>query len=142
MSIRLKYKILNKLLKNGVKTHSEKIIKKSFKQLQKNSKKKHLEIIKKSFVNSSPILTIKKIKRKKKQIKEFPYILKKQIRLFFGLKFMLNELKKSKSNKSFHNNFSEEILLTSQNKGNTVKLKKDLYEQSFQKKKYANFRWF
>merc|ERR1712127_546441 len=105
----------------------EKILKTCVKQLQRKSKKKHLEILKKSLINSSPVLAIKQIKRRKKKVKEFPFI--------------LNSLKLNKNN-SFSSNFSDEILLTSLNKSNTVKLKKDLYEQSFQKKKYANFRWF
>ena len=141
MNIILKNKLLNKLLKNGVKTHPEKILKLCIKQLQRKSKKKHLEILKKSLINSSPVIAIKQIKRRKKNVKEFPYILKKKLRLFFGLKFILRSLKLNKVN-SFSKNFSDEILLTSLNKSNTIKLKKDLYEQSFQKKKYANFRWF
>ena len=141
MSIILKNKIFNKLLKNGVKTQPEKIMKTCIKQLQRKSKKKHLEILKKSLINSSPILSIKQIKRRKRQVKEFPYVLKKKLRLSLGIKFILNSLKQNKTN-FFYDKFSEEILLTSLNKGNTVKLKKDLYEQSFQKKKYANFRWF
>jgi len=141
MNIILKNKLFNKLLKKGVKTHPEKILKTCVKQLQRKSKKKHLEILKKSLINSSPVLAIKQIKRRKKKVKEFPFILKKNLRLFFGLKFLLSSLKLNKNN-SFSSNFSDEILLTSLNKSNTVKLKKDLYEQSFQKKKYANFRWF
>merc|ERR1712127_541145 len=117
-------------LKKGVKTHPEKILKTCVKQLQR---KKHLEILKKSLINSSPVLAIKQIKRRKKKVKEFPFILKKNLRLFFGLKFLLSSLKLNKNN-SFSSNFSDEILLTSLNKSNTVKLKKDLYEQSFQKK--------
>jgi small subunit ribosomal protein S7 len=140
MSIILKNKIFNKMLKNGVKTHPEKILKNSIKKIQKKTKKKYLEVFKKSLINVSPVLSIKQIKRRKKQVKEFPYILKKKLRLFFGLKFILSSLKKKKN--SFYNEFSEEILLTSQFKGNAIKMKKDLYEKSFQKKKYANFRWF
>jgi len=141
MSIIFKNKICNKLLKNGVKTRPEKIIKTCLKQLQRKSKKQHLKILKKSLINSSPVLSIKQIKRRKKQVKEFPYILKKKLRLFIGLNFILTSLKRNKTN-LFYSKFSEEILLTALNKGNTIKLKKDLYEQSFQKKKYANFRWF
>ena len=112
MNIILKNKLLNKLLKNGVKTHPEKILKLCIKQLQRKSKKKHLEILKKSLINSSPVIAIKQIKRRKKNVKEFPYILKKKLRLFFGLKFILRSLKLNKVN-SFSRNFSDEILLTS-----------------------------
>ena len=139
-SINLKNKIFNKMLKNGVKTHPEKILKNSIKKIQKKNKKNYLEVLKKSLINASPILSIKQIKRRKKQVKEFPYILKKKLRLFFGLKFILSSLNNKKN--SFYNEFSEEILSTAQFKGNAIKLKKELYEKSFQKKKYANFRWF
>jgi len=96
MNIILKTKIFNKLLKNGVKTHPEKILKNSIKKIQKKTKKKYLEVLKKSLINSSPVLSIKQIKRRKKQVKEFPYILKKKLRLFFGLKFIISSLKKKK----------------------------------------------
>ena len=75
--------------------------------------------MKKSLINSSPVLAIKQIKRRKKKVKEFPFILKKNLRLFFGLKFLLSSLKLNKNN-SFSSNFSDEILLTSLNKSNTV----------------------
>ena len=93
MNLSLKHKILNKILKNGVKTHSETNLKKGLKKIQKKFKKNSTVILKKSLINSSPIILLKQIKRKRKQIKEFPYILSKNLRLSYGLKFVLKTRK-------------------------------------------------
>jgi len=70
-------KFSNYLTKNGNKQTSEKLLLNSFKIIQKVQKTKNFkEILKLALVNSSPVIYIKKIKRRKKLALEFPFILK------------------------------------------------------------------
>lgn len=138
----IKKKILTKLINNGIKSSSEKILRKTIKTLQKNSKKNHKEILKKAMINSSPIVKVKQIKRRRKQIKEFPYIISKNLRLSFGLKSMFKVINSKKKMNYFYKELVEELLLTATNKSISTKVKKDIHEHAFKTKKYANFRWF
>jgi small subunit ribosomal protein S7 len=138
----LKSKILTNLINKGSKTISEKLLKKSIKNIQKISRKNHIEILKKALINSSPVMTIKKIGKNKKKSREFPYLISKKLRLSSGLKYILETLKNKQKIQNFYNEFSTELILTSQNKSTTTKLKNNVHEQTFLKKKYANFRWF
>jgi len=138
----IKKKLLTKLTNNGNKFNSEKIFKKSIKLLQKNLKKNYKEIFKKSVINASPVVIVKQIKRRRKQIKEFPYIIHKTLRISLGLKSMVNTVKNKKKKNFFYKELTDEFLLTTANKSSSVKIRKDIYENSFKTKKYANFRWF
>ena len=86
----LKINIFNRIMFNGNKQTSEKLFLKSLKQIQKiNSKKKFEDIIKLGLINSSPVVYLKIIKRKRKRTVEFPFLLKNQIRLSYGIKLIL-----------------------------------------------------
>jgi len=133
---------LTKLINNGNKYNSEKIFKKSIKLLQKQLKKNSKDVFKNSVINSSPVLKVKQIKQRRKQIKEFPYIINKSLRISLGLKSIVNSVRLKKKYGFFYKELTDELLLTTDNKSSTVKLKKNNYENAFKLKKYANFRWF
>jgi len=61
----MRNKFLNHLIKNGNKKTCEIILLKSFKSLQKNSKKCYKRIFKLAVVNSTPIFRIIVLKKKK-----------------------------------------------------------------------------
>ena len=142
MKTLIKKKFLTKLTNNGKKYNSEKIFKKSVKLLQKSLRKNSKDIFKKSVLNSSPIVQVKQIKRRRKQIKEFPYITNKNLRISLGLKSIINTVQSKKRSSFFHKELANELLLVTENKGLTIKTKRTSYENSFKIKKYANFRWF
>jgi len=129
----LKNKITNFLLKNGNKKTSENLFLTNIKAIQKYYKKNHKNVFKIGIINSLPIVDIKKIKRKRKRTKEFPFILKKKIRISLSIKWILRVLTK---------NFINEFIIASKNSGNSVTNKKNIHEHAFFRKKYANYRWF
>ena len=81
--IELKNKIINHLILNGKKETGEKILLKSFKELQKSSKKQPKKLIKLALIFSTPIFKIYKItiKKKKKKLKKFlPLLIQKKLK--------------------------------------------------------------
>lgn len=138
----LKTKIFNNIMFNGSKQTSEKLFLKSLKQIQKiNSKKKFEDIIKLGLINSSPIVYLKSIKRKRKQTIEFPFLLKNQIRLSHGIKLILKNCKVKKIN-TFYSQLNLELTDSSKGFGKNKEKKVQLHKQAFLKKKFANYRWF
>lgn len=144
----IKKKFLTNLMLNGKKETSEKILLKSLKKLQKNSFKQTKNIIKLALTSSMPIfkLTLIETKMKKKnKIKEIPsFITSNFSRISLAVKFILKIIKKKKSN-NFYTKLYEELLLNSQNQGDTVSTKNELQKKILilnKKKRYFRFyKW-
>ena len=134
----LKIKIYAQILKNGNMHSCEKLILKTLKLLQLNNNKNYKSVIKSAIIHTTPILEIRQIKKKKRKgLKEFPYILNKQNRIALGIKLL-----KLSSKIKFSKYFFQNIMLFSKKKTDALK-KKELHQRDFvTKKKYAFFRWF
>lgn len=133
---------LNLLMLNGNKCTSEKLFIKSLKSVQKDfNKKKINDLIKLGLINSCPFLFLKKIKRKRKQTVEFPFMLTNKLRLFYGIKNLIKTCLTPK-NQAFANKLKNELVNSSKNLSKSVKEKKDLHKNVVLKKKFANYRWF
>lgn len=138
----LKTHLYNLIMLNGNKQTSEKVFLKSLKKIQKHHNKKKIEdIIKFGLINSSPIVYLKSIKRKRKQTIEFPFLLKHRSRLSYGIKSIL-KFCKSKKSISFFDQLNLELINSSKKSSISVENKKKLHQQAFLKKKFANYRWF
>lgn len=146
-SLNIKSKLINNITLNGNKKTSEKILLKSLKELQKSSKKQSKELIKLALIQSTPIfklhkITNKKLKKKKRRVKEIPaFISKMSARTSLAIKFILASVERKDSD-NFYLKLKENLLITSQAKGNAVKLKNELQKQSIQHKRFfKNYRW-
>jgi ribosomal protein S7 len=142
----IKTKFTNHLIKNGEKKTSEKILLKSFKKLQKDSNKSTKDILKTALVLSTPIFKVhiienKKQRKKNRKVKKIPhFIVNNNSRISLAIKFILSSIKNK--SKSFDNGLKHEILLTSQQKGDAINLKKDLQKQVIINQKYFHFyKW-
>lgn len=100
-------------------------------------------MINQALVNVAPLLKVKQLKQKKKrlQIKEFPYIVQNENRVSLALKFFLNRTKKKKEIK-MQKKLIPELLAASNSSGITTTKKRYLYEYAYLKKKYFYYRWF
>jgi len=141
-------KITNLLTVSGQKCTGEKILLESIKELQKDSKKQHHELLKLALVHSIPILKLHEISNKKrknkrkakvKQIPAFiPYI-KKSIALAIRL---IVTSTKSKSPDMFFTKLKQEILLSAQSKGFSVNKKNELQQQVLlHARLFKYYRW-
>ena len=143
--IKIKNKIINHLMLDGVKETSEKILLKSFKELQKSSKKQSKKLIELAIIFATPIFKVHKItnkKRKKKNIKEIPTIIAtKRAKISLAIKFILTTLKNKKSN-YFYKEFNKEILLNVKNEGSAIQIKNEVQKQVLLKKHFFSYyRW-
>jgi len=136
-------KIINQLLLHGKKTISEKIWLKSLKLFYKSSIKNHKKVFNRALINLMPLLKVKQLKQKRKrlQLKEFPYIINIKSRISIALKFFLNR-KKSKKDTKTPQKFVGELVAVANKSGISISKKKSLYEYAFIKKKYFYYRWF
>jgi len=138
----LKQSITNLIMINGNKRTSEKVFFKTLKSIQKNQLKKNFEaILKTSLVNSSPLLYVKQIKRKRKRTVEFPFLLNSKLKMSYGIKFLVMNSKKNRA-ESFYKSFNTELINSSKKTSLSFKQKLELHKEGFAKRKFANYRWF
>ena len=138
----LRDKMYNRIMLNGNKRTSEKLLFKTIKLTQKISLKKRGEdIVKTSLINSSPTIYIRKIQRKRKKTVEFPFLLKPKLKISYGIKNLIKFENKGLV-KSFYKNFNSNLLNSCNKVGSNFNYKKQLHKEAFIKKKFANFRWF
>lgn len=143
---KIKNKLINYLMTNGNKSTCENILLKSFKTLQKASKKPHKNIFKLAIINSTSVFRIFQLKqkkrKKKKKAKEIPvFISNNSERISWALKF-LSQTTKKKSTTRFYNNLKQEIILSAQNEGDTPKIKTEIHKQIIaQKRLFLYYRW-
>jgi len=138
----LKNSLHTRIMMNGNKQTAEKLFLKSLKKLQKLKVKKEIEnVIKLSIINSSPIVFIKRIKRKRKRTVEFPFLLNSSARVSYGIKFIIQQCK-STNTQPFYYNFALECENSANFESISVKKKTLLHQDSFSKKKFATYRWF
>jgi small subunit ribosomal protein S7 len=145
-TLNIKHKIFNHLMVNGNKETCEKTFLKSSKSLQKSLLKNYQELIKIGIINTAPIVNVKQVKLKKgkkKNVKEYPFVLDSKNRISLAIKFIIETVKK-KENKPLYlyTNLKQEIIANSQNNGSAIKKKDELQKNTLLKKQYAYYRWF
>ena len=118
-----KIKLINQLMLHGNKWKSEKMLLNTLKKVQKLRKFQINLILKFVVINNSPYFNIKQVQKKRKKIMEFPFLLNNDLRIFYGIKNIVNNKKK----------FHIDLLNSINNKGVSVDLKK-IHKDSFHKK--------
>ena len=134
-------KIINQLLVKGKSSISEKIWVKTLKLFFKAFVKNHKKVINRAFINIAPLVKVKQLKKKKRQLqlKEFPYIVNNRKRISSALKFFLNKTS-NKSEIKTYQKLSASLLAVTNKSGIITNKKKSLYEYAFIKKKYFYYR--
>lgn len=131
------------MLIDGKSTVSEKIWLKSLKFFYKSFVKSHKKAINRALINITPLLRVKQLKQKRKraQLKEFPYIVNNKNRITLALKFFLTKTRNKKETKMYAK-FVTDLITVANRSGVSINKKKSLYEYAFLKKKYFYYRWF
>ena len=140
-----KDKITNHLTQQGKKTKSEKILNKSIKELQKNSKKQTNILIELSLILSSVVFKIRTIKNKKNRKKKVrirpTFIANQNKRFSFAIKLIVLTARENHKN-CFHNKLKDEFFSAAQFKSHLTKTKKDLEKQALKEKHlFKYYRW-
>lgn len=139
----LKERILNSLMQNGQKETCEKILLKTIKKTQKSNKQNFKSLLQLTIVNLTPTFKLNKQSKKRGKRKSLTYtpyfIPNDSLRINFALKLLKSTSKKDKL--SFES-LSEEILLSSSLKSQSIEQKNELQKQVLSQKRYFyKFRW-
>jgi len=131
----LKLLLINHMVMKGKKQLSEKVLSQVIKQTQKYSSKNHADLIRFFVVKTAPIIAMKIVRRKKQQVKEFPYIIKFQTRYSKAFKHMIR-VALTFSKGKFIERFACEFRLSLKSDDKNKQL---LHEYAFTTKKICTF---
>jgi len=134
-------KIINYLLLKGNKRIAEKKFLETLKLIQHSSNKDSKNIFKFAIINKAPFLNIKVKKRKKKIVREIPFIFKSSLRTPYAIKEIIKAARKKKES-SFPILLRSEIFNSFTVNNENLKQKNEIYKKSFSKKAFSHFRWF
>lgn len=142
----LKTKIINTLMLSGKKTTGEKILLKFSKKLQKSTNKHFKNLVQLAIINSTSTFKLNEQivkKGKRKAVRHIPsFITTDSLRLMISLKSIKRSATKNKNASQYYESLTNEILMASSLKGQSVERKIELQKQILANKRYlANFRW-
>lgn len=119
----------------GNKPTSENFLLTNFKFLQKENKKNYINILKLAIVNSTPVISVRRLRKKnRKSIKEFPYVLTNKNRISLAMQYIIFKTDKTQ--------LFKKIIFLAQKKTDFLKETKLEQKVNLAKKKYLFFRWF
>lgn len=146
-NVEIRNKFINHLIFNGKKSKSEKIISRSVKALQTVSKKSSQKLVQLALIYNTPVfklnvITQKKRKKKKQKARVIPaFICNQASRASFAIKLIVKTAKKKKQ-QSLFKKLTEELLLTAQNKSDTIQMKKETQKQALLSRHlFKYYRW-
>ena len=121
--------IIRQLLIDGKSAISEKIWLKSLKLFYKLYAKNYIKVITRAVINTTPLIKVKQLKQKRKraQLREFPYIVNKKNWIPLALKLLLSKTKKEKEIKMYQKLVTELVNATKKS-GGSISKRKNLYE--------------
>jgi len=129
-------KFINILMCHGQKIKAELILYQILTKL-KITENNPLATLFLAIKNASPVLILKKLKRRKK-VKIIPRIISKKKQISCGIVNLIKNTKKNKKVK-MHIQLYEEIIKASNNTGSIVELKKQIYTSAFENKLSVKF---
>ena len=145
-TIEIRNKLINHFIIKGKKSKSEKIILKSFKIIQLDSKKSSKKLFQLALISNTPIfkintITQKKRKKKKQNPKIIPAFISHNFsRISFAIKFITSTVKKT--NQPLFQKLPKEIFLSSQSKSQSIETKQETQKQAFSKRHlFKYYRW-
>ena len=130
-------KLINKVMKDGKKSTSQKIVYSAFDMIKAKTKKEPLEVFKKAMENVSPLLEVKP-KRIGGATYQVPMEVRSERKSALAMRWIL-EAARSKKGKAMAEKLGDELISASNNEGNAIKKKNDTHRMAEANKAFAHF---
>ncbi|MDD3773989.1 MAG: 30S ribosomal protein S7 [Patescibacteria group bacterium] len=130
-------KFINYVMRDGKKAKAQKIVYNSFKIIEKNTKKKPLDVFNDALKNVGPYVEVRS-KRVGGANYQVPVEVSKRRRLALAMRWLL-DIARSTKGKSMAECIANELILASQEKGDAVKKREDIHKMAEANKAFAHF---
>lgn len=130
-------KFINYVMRCGKKAKAQKIVYDSFKIIEKNTKKKPLDLFNDALKNIGPYVEVRS-KRVGGANYQVPVEVSKKRRIALAMRWLL-DIARSAKGKSMAMSIADELILASQGKGDAVKKREDIHKMAEANKAFAHF---
>ena len=132
-------RLVNKLMVDGKRGTSQKILYGAFELVQERSGKDSLEVFEAALTNILPVLEVK-ARRVGGTNYQVPIEVRPERRSTLGLRYLVN-YSRLRGEKTMEERLANEILDASNNTGASVKKREDMHKMAEANKAFAHYRW-
>ncbi|PUB13435.1 30S ribosomal protein S7 [Paenisporosarcina sp. OV554] len=132
-------RLVNKLMVDGKRGTSQKILYGAFELVQERSGKDSLEVFEAALANIMPVLEVK-ARRVGGSNYQVPIEVRPERRSTLGLRYLVN-YSRLRGEKTMEERLANEILDASNNTGASVKKREDMHKMAEANKAFAHYRW-
>jgi len=132
-------RLVNKLMVDGKRGTSQKILYGAFELVQERSGKDSLEVFEAALTNIMPVLEVK-ARRVGGTNYQVPIEVRPERRATLGLRYLVN-YSRLRGEKTMEERLANEILDASNNTGASVKKREDMHKMAEANKAFAHYRW-
>ncbi len=132
-------KLTNHIMQDGKKVKAEKLLYKAITKLKYEHDKDFESVISEAIFNTTPEMEVRYM-RLGAQRHPVPFPLNSKRKISLAMKWLVAAARNGNQN-GFVNNFTNELLQASQNKGSAVKRCEEMHKLAFLGQPYAHFRW-
>lgn len=132
-------RLINKMMVDGKRGTSQKILYGAFELVQERSGKDSLEVFEAALANIMPVLEVK-ARRVGGTNYQVPIEVRPERRATLGLRYLVN-YSRLRGEKTMEERLANEILDASNNTGGSVKKREDMHKMAEANKAFAHYRW-
>lgn len=132
-------KLINNIMLDGKKGLAQKILYNSFTLIEKETKKKAIDVFNMALDNIMPKIELR-VRRIGGSNYQIPVEVSERRRKILGLRWLTNYAR-SRNEKTMEERLAAEIIAASKGEGASVKKKDDIHKMAEANKAFAHFRW-
>lgn len=132
-------KFINKVMYEGKKNASRKIVYGAFETIEKKTKKNAIEVFNKALSNVQPLIEVRS-RRVGGATYQVPTEVRPSRRIALAFRWLIG-YSRSRNDKSMAARLAAEILAASNNEGSSVKKREDTHKMAEANKAFAHFKW-
>jgi small subunit ribosomal protein S7 len=132
-------RFINKIMMDGKKATSQKIIYDAFDLIANQTKKDPLEVFNEALKNSTPLLQVK-ARRVGGATYQVPIEVPAQRGMMMAMRWLVT-FSRARSGHSMAEKLAAELVNASQGEGATIKKRQDVHKMAEANKAFAHFRW-
>ena len=132
-------RLINKIIWEGKKAVAARLVYSAFDQLKEKKNENPLDVFKKALENIKPQMEVRS-RRIGGANYQVPIEVRPQRKVALGIKWLV-ESARSRGEKTFANQLSNEILEALENRGNAVKKKEETHKMAEANRAFAHYKW-
>ena len=136
---RMVQKFINKVMIDGKKSISERIVYGAMEQLEQRERRPGLEVFEQALRNATPILEVKP-RRVGGATYQVPVEIRPERRTALAMRWLINAAR-ARSGRSMIEKLTAELLDAAHGQGATIKRREDTHRMAEANKAFAHYRW-